>query len=452
MAQIDNIVNVTVTKTTATVSRAGFGTPIGVFQVPIAIQANRFATYSSVQAMTDAGFGASDRVVQWAGVVFSQDISPDTIAVGRRLEGTAQEDTVTITTADPGSWTLDINGTTYAFLGGAGDEQAIAVGLATAINDGVPADEPVIASTPIAGVFTVTAVIPGEAFVNGGIIVPGGGVGTFVNTVANVAAEDMLTALTAISAENSIDWYCLNIETRNDADITAAAAFIASATPAKVAVFQSRDPDVLTATAPNIFTVLGLTQNKKVALIYHDDETEYLDGGWTGRVISADLDAVNGAITWYGKQIVGVPADDLTDGEITNIENVNGNTNTIVGGRSFTQNGVSVEGEFMDVQTTIDWTQARVQEAVFGRIATTPTKIPYTNAGIAIISNETLGVLNNGVGIGHYSGDFPPTVTAPTSGTVTTADKNARILRDVVGSAKLAGAIHETIIQVNITA
>lgn len=452
MAQIDNIVNVTVTKTSASVSRAGFGTPLGVFQVSTGIQTSRFATYSTVQAMIDAGFSAGDSAVVWAGILFSQEISPDKIAIGRRVEGTAQVDTVTITTADSGTWVLDINGTMFSFIGGAGDEQAIAVGLAAAINDGVPSDEPVIASTPIAGVFTVTAFVPGEVFVNGGITVPGGGVGTFINTTPNAAAEAMATTLTAINTENAKDWYGFNIETRNDADITAAASFAASASPAKVAIFQSRDPDAPAGIAANIFDVIALTQNKKVALIFHDDETEYMDGAWLGRVIAADLDAVNGAITWFGKQLVGVPADDLTDGEITNIQSFNGNVNTIVGGRSFTQNGTSAEGEFMDVQTTIDWTEARVQEAVFGRIATTPTKIPYINAGIASISNEVLGVLNTGVGIGHYSTDRPPTISAPTALTVTEADKNARILRDIVGTAKLAGAIHNTIIQVNVAA
>ncbi len=105
----------------------------------------------------------------------------------------------------------------------------------------------------------------------------------------------------------------------------------------------------------------------------------------------------------------------------------------------------------MDVQTTIDWTKFRVQEAVFARIATTPTKVPFTAFGIATVVNEVLGVLTTGIGIGHFAADFPPTVTAPDITEVSEADKNARILRDVVGTAKLAGAIHETIIQVNLT-
>ena len=119
-----------------------------------------------------------------------------------------------------------------------------------------------------------------------------------------------------------------------------------------------------------------------------------------------------------------------------------------------TQTGASVEGEFMDVQTTLDWTQIRIQEDVFGAKATTPTKIPYTDGGIAIITSAVLGRLRIGVTNGHFSPDDPnlPRVTAPKSLDVPVADKNARILRNVVGEAILAGAIHQTIVQVNVTA
>ncbi len=450
MALIDDIVQVTVTKTSAAVSRQGFGTPLGVFQVDTGTQANRFATYASVTEMTTAGFATTDPAVVWAGIVFSQDVTPDLVAIGRRVPGTAQVDTVTITTADAGTWSIDINGTVFAFVAGAATtEQEVAQGLADAVNNGVPSPEDVIASTPVAGVFTVTARVAGEAFTNGGIVVPGAGVGSFVNTVANVAAEAMATTLSAIETENADDWYFVNIETRNDADITAAASFIASRD--KIGVFQSKDADAKAGTPTNIFDTLQATNNKRVMLLWHDDDREYLDAGMTSIAAAADLDATGGAITWQGKQVVGVPADTLTSGEINNITGFGGTVNVTIGGRSFIRDGQSVEGEFMDVQTTIDWTKFRVQEAVFARIATTPTKVPFTAFGIATVVNEVLGVLTTGIGIGHFAADFPPTVTAPDITEVSEADKNARILRDVVGTAKLAGAIHETIIQVNLT-
>jgi hypothetical protein len=205
--------------------------------------------------------------------------------------------------------------------------------------------------------------------------------------------------------------------------------------------------------------VLQALNYKRVMVMWHDDDREYLDGGMTSIAAAADLDAENGQITWQGKQIVGVPVDDLSSSEISNAAGDNEaakgegvNVHVEVGGRGFVSYGSSVEGEFMDVQTTIDWTEFRVQEAVFGKIATTPTKIPGTNAGIATITNEVLGVLNTGVANAHFSTDTTPVVTSPTNAERSTADKNNRTLRNVVGTAQLAGALHKTIIQVNVAA
>lgn len=446
MAQIDNIVNVTVTKTSASVSRAGFGTPLGIFQLDGGVPEDVFQLYSELSEMSDVGILPGSRAYEWASAVFSQTPRPNQLAIGKRGSGTAQEDDVVITTADPGTWTLTINSIVYSFIGGAGDEQAIAVGLADAVSNGL---DNLDATVPIAGAFKVVANVAGEPFVNGGIVEPGSGVGTFAADVVSGPAEDYIVVLVGIDLLNEADWYFLNIETRNDTDIEAVAAYIAARS--KVAVFQSNSPLALAGSTPNIFNDIALLNNKRVAIVWHDDDGEYLDGAWTGRVAAADLDAENGAITWQAKQLVGVPTDALSSGQVANVIAFNGNTYTEIGGRGFIQNGTSAEGEFMDVQTTIDWTQARTQEAVFGRIATTPTKVPFTNAGIASIANEVLGVLSTGVGIGHFTSDTPPTVSAPNSSDVSEADKNARVLRNVIGEAKLAGAIHSTIIQVNVT-
>ena len=455
---IANIVNVNVTKTGATVSQAGLGTPLLLAQVDVAIQANRFATYTTVAELTALGFASDSAAVEWAGIVLAQDTTPDKFAIGRRVPGTAQSDRITITTAAVGTWSVDINGITYSYVAGASDtETQIAQGLADNINNGIPSPEPVNASTAVAGVSDVVADVGGLAFTNGGIVVAGGGVGTFVNTVANVAAEDITVALDAVEAENANDWYFLNIEEREDTPITDAAAWVASRK--KILVVQTSDPDVLTATQPNIGSVLQALNYKRVMVLWHDDDREWLDAGMTSIAAAADLDAENGVITWHGKQVVGVPVDTLTSGQILAAAGDNEadkgegvNVYVEVAGRGFISYGASVEGEFMDVQTTLDWTEFRVQEAVFGRIATTPTKVPGTNSGIASMSNEVLGVLNTGVANGHFTTDTPTKVTSPTNQERSTTDRNNRTLRNVIGTAQLAGAIHKTIIQVNVAA
>ena len=453
MADIDKVVVVTVVKTSAGISRQGFGTPMGVFQIPAAVQPGRFATYSTVQELIDAGSAATDRWVEWASIIKGQNPAPTTFAIGRREPGTAQVDTVTITTPDVGTWDITINTVVFSYIAGASDTaQTIAEGLKAAVDAG---SVPVVTGAVVAGVFTVTADIAGEAFTNGGITVPGAGVGTFVNTTPNAAAEAMATALSAINTANSRDWYILTIETRNDTDITAADTFI---TPLrKVFVGQSSDPDARDGVASNIFDTIQALNNERTTLIWKSDDRHYADAGWAGIAAAADLDAAGGVITMAFKQATGVPVDDLTSGQITNIAG-DGESNAGFGGNVYVDiasrgvflYGQTTGGDFFDVQTTLDWTYFRVSEAVFGLLATTPTKIPFTNFGITSVQNEVKGVLDTGVTNGHFSGDVPPTVSVPDVSEVSTADKNARTLRNVIGNAVLAGAIHKTFVRVEV--
>ena len=167
-----------------------------------------------------------------------------------------------------------------------------------------------------------------------------------------------------------------------------------------------------------------------------------------------DLDAARGAGTWAIKQLQVITPSKLTSAQQTNLKNSNADFLTETSGRSTTNTGKSVEGEFMDVQTTLDWTASRTQEDVFAALATTPTKIGYDNEGIAIIQAAVLGRLRIGITNWHFSADDPnlPSVTVPNALDVSQADKNARILRNVVGEALLRGAIHDVRVRINVLA
>lgn len=457
MASISDVAVVTVTKTTATIDRAAFGTPIGVFQVSTGVQANRVQLYSTVQDMIDVGYTATDEAVKWATIVKSQNPAPARFAIGRRVPGTAQVDTVTITTPGVGTWSITIDSVVFSYVATASDTaDTIAQALADAVSSGTPSNVDVLVSTVTSGVFTVTARVPGTAFVNGGIVVPGAGVGTFVNTVANVAAEAMATTLTAINTEDPNSWFVMTIESREDADITALQTFIGPLD--KVAVAQSSSSDARDGITPNIFATIQALNPPEFTFMWHDDDREYLDAGVAAILAAADMDAAGGQITLAGKQVTGVPTDTLTTAQEINIAGdgetnagFGGNVHVTIAGRGFIKWGRSSEGEFTDVETTLIWTKVRVAEAVFTLIATAPTKVPYTIAGINSIGTAVQGVLNTGVTNAHFSGDEPPTTTVPSIADIPVADKDARVLRNVIGKAKLAGAIHKTYVQVNVS-
>jgi hypothetical protein len=98
--------------------------------------------------------------------------------------------------------------------------------------------------------------------------------------------------------------------------------------------------------------------------------------------------------------------------------------------------------EYIDVIRFRDWLKVRIQERIFARLAA-QNKIPFTDAGIAVIQAEVLGQLDEGVSVGGLSNDPAPTCLVPKASAVSTANKQARTLPDVRFTGTLAGAIHE---------
>lgn len=193
------------------------------------------------------------------------------------------------------------------------------------------------------------------------------------------ALDASLTAsLDAIEAAGPDTWYITNIESRADADIADLAAW--TETRSKLAIVQSDD---LTLTAALALQTAGYN---RTALIYHDDDTEYLDGAWTSSGGGMNLDAPGGVGIWAYRQLEGVPFDDVTAAEAVSIYAADANLFGRNKGLSFTSKGTAASSRFLDVQTSIDWVKARTEEEILSLFVGTPTKVPYTNAGINLVA------------------------------------------------------------------
>lgn len=263
------------------------------------------------------------------------------------------------------------------------------------------------------------------------------------------ALDANLTAsLDAIEAAGSDTWYITNIETRTDADIALLAAWTETRT--KIAIAQSSDADILAGTPGNIALTLQASGYNRTALIYHDDDTEWLDGAWSSSGGGLNLDAPGGVGIWAYRQLEGVPFDDVTAAQATEIYAADANLFGRNKGLSFTSKGTAASSRFLDVQTSVDWVSARTEEEILSLFVGAPTKVPYTNAGINQVSAAIQNVLNRGVTFGHFSPDFPPTVNAPDVSTISSTDKQNRELT-LQASAVLAGAIQKVNLTINLT-
>lgn len=268
--------------------------------------------------------------------------------------------------------------------------------------------------------------------------------------IGRIDAGDLTltAALNAIEAAGPDTWYITNIESRLDTDILEAAAW--TETREKIYIAQSADPTILTGDVLSIAGQLQTINYNRTALIYHDDDTEWLDGAWSSSGGGLNLDAPGGVGVWAFRSLEGVPFDDVSATEAANIYALGANLNGRNLGLNFTSKGTMASGRFIDVQTTIDWVKRRSEEEILSLFVGTPTKIPYTNQGINTVVSAEQAVLDRGVTFGHFSEDAAPYIVSPDIKNVSTTLKQTRCLQ-LTGFAVLAGAIQKLELTLNVS-
>jgi len=426
---IDNIVNVSISRDTSSVSRAGFGTPL-------ILGTNKgFTALSSVYGSYNdvlLDFNASDPEALAASAVFSQTITVKQLMIGRRA--TSDLTVITIDTVLPNTtYTCTVNGVVFSFVSDISPlDTEIALGLASAIQAG---SEPVTASDNVDGSFDLTADVASVVY---SVTVDSKSSMAFVET--DTVAND----ISNISLEND-SWYGLVLTSRVEADQLAAAAYIE--TQSKIFFAGSADADIAdttnaadSTTIAAVFKSLGYARS---AVFYHPAAaTEYIEAAMFGVILPLDPGAYTAAL----KDLSGIAKDSITPTQRTNILAKNANMYSEVGGVGIVEFGTVGEGEYIDVIILVDWIDARMTEGVFSLLARLP-KVPYTDAGIAAVEGEMKKVLQLGQSFGGIALDPSFVINVPLASEISQADKAARTLNGVSFSATLTGAIHA----VNIT-
>lgn len=442
---IDDVVNVTITKTTGAPSRLGFGIPLLVCLHDFWPSLVR--TFASLKELTDAGVPTWHAIYRKASKLYSQNPRPARFVVGKRTRAYTQTlhlipkvltaGYVYEFTIDPpdGALSIDVEVT----LDGTPTLAEACTALATAMAgagytaSGVSGTHVVLTSTE--GKLTNLRNLPNPDVLG------------ILDVTPNVGIEDDLADIETADAES---WYGLTIDTTSAAEIEAAAAWTEARI--KIAVFNSADHDILDPLEDEDIAQLlkdaslgrsGVLGTFRELLSYSADA-----------LIGAKLPTTPGASTWNAATLRTVLVDRLTGGQMTAAKNKNANVYTEIAGLGYLEKGCSASGEFFDITHGADWLRRRMQERIFGAFSNASNagkKIPYTDQGVTVVAGMVEAQLSEGVTNGFLAASPKPTVTAPKVGTIDPNERAVRHLPGISFEATLAGAIHTATITGNVS-
>lgn len=424
---LDSIINVEISRETAAVTQAGFGTALVLGpNAPAGVN-----TYSSLTAMAE-DFDTTDPEYKMAAKVFGQTPRVTTIKTFPMiLDARIVTFTPDVTVQSAAPYTVEIDGVEYTFTSDADPTAGeIVTGLSALIN--ADADCPVAATGT--NTLILTEKVAGTGFTHDY------GTANMDDMVVTNAGYSVADAL-AEAIEEDNDFYFVLITSESKALSVAMAAQVEPLM--KIFIARSDDSDVRTNATDDVASVLKDASYFRTGIFYTGTPADYGDSAFVGRLAPYDP----GSETWAYKTLAGVTVDAWTETEQGYLNAKNVNHYLRIGGVNTTLNGKVAGGEYIDVIRFIDWIKARMQERLFGDLVRN-TKIPYTDRGIGIIEAGMRAVLEAGIAAG---GLVSYTVTVPKASAVSDNDKAQRVLRNCSFTAVLAGAIHAVEISGNVT-
>ena len=433
MANIDRIVSVQIALNTAGISKEGFSTLLIVGESTDALA--RVSSYTSSVQLTEDGYGATDPLYLMAVDFFAQIPHPNVLKVGRR-----QVDEVAVTVknvlAEDGVYTLTVasadGSNTYTYTVQNGDTaDDILQGFATAMTS-----DPVVGAAFADSTLTLTNQVAGTAFT----------VKVDKNlTKTNGSASETIAETMAACVGYDPDFYGVALASRTDADILAMADWCEA--NEKLYGTCVAGSDVLDGSDnTDIASQLMLGNYYRTFSFYHTDANDFPEVA----VMSRCFTAVPGSETWALKRLAGVKVDALTETEFIVLKAKNVNTFERFRNLSLTQTGKVAAGEWIDVIRFRDWLAEEIKVNVLN-VLVNNEKVPYTDAGIAIVE----GAIRQALRQGQVNGGIAPveydeegnknlgyTVSVPLAANISANQKASRILTDVTFTARLSGAIH----------
>ena len=195
-----------------------------------------------------------------------------------------------------------------------------------------------------------------------------------------VTDENYADALAACRASNS-DWYACYVATATaltTAEISAVAAYVETITASFF--FEDGTAADITNATTDVFSVLKGLGYKRTFGLYSG--TRYAGAAAMGFAMGANDGTANSSFTMAYKTLVGVTPDDLSVTQIGFLQGKNANYYVTRGGLyNVLEKGVTASGDWYDEVIGLDGLAYNIQRNCMDLLASTRTKVPYTDAG-----------------------------------------------------------------------
>lgn len=477
---VSDIVSFTTLVAAQSPTAQGFGTGLVVGSNSLPLE-ERIRTYTGIAGVA-VDFATSTQEYLAAQAYFGQTPAPAFLKIGNRyasaqagrLRGAPVSSVLaTYTGITNGGFDVSIDGTNRTIilvdLSGAASMAAVAAILQTRL-------QVALASTlctwdPVGLKFVITSPTTGTSSLVGYAVAPTGGSGTTdastilgftaaagALTVPGIALET-LTASLGASQVFDPDFSDLTLVDASTQDIKDAMAWAEAASPKVIFWYTTSDANAkLSAATSDLFYYaknLGYVRS-----VGQFSSSPYGVVSAMARLDIVDYNQPNSTITLEFKQEPGIAIEVLTETERLALLGKNANFYTSFGGFAMIDGGgKTASGRFVDEVRGLDWFEATSKNAIFGKLATSVTKIPQTDAGVAklvqaeeLVCNQAVanGLFAPGVWLGANlgevkTGDFLSTgfyVYAQSVASQSSADRALRKSPPITVIACGAGAIH----------
>lgn len=451
---------------------------------------SRMRLYSTLTAVaTDFGTSAPEYLA--ASLWFAQNPQPTGLLIGRWAQAASKGQlfgaTLSTTNSLMSTWTAIANGGFKITVDGGGLTNVTGLNFTGAANLNAVA---AIISAGLTGAtcvynavfnrFEITSNSTGATSVISFLVAPTAGtnISALMGCVAGgggyqangIAAETAVQAATIFDQTFGQQWYALTVVSANvvDADHTAIAAFIEGTSTYHFYGVSTQAAGVLSAASTtDIAFVLAALKYNRTAVQY-SASTPYSVCSLLARILTTNYQANNTVITLMYKQEPGITAENLNTTQITALEAKNCNVFVAYNNNTaIIEPGVCCSGLFIDVEIGSAALVIGMQTALYNALYTSPTKIPQTNQGMHILATAIeqqcsqfvvngllapgqwnsagFGTLNLGDNLskGYYV--FTPPIEQQSQ-----SARAARLSVSFQVAAKLAGAVHDVVVNVTV--